>query len=206
MTRAQICSLILFAAMFTLALGALLLWPPREARAGLDLHAQAHTGEEVRLSALPGELRLVYFGFMNCPDVCLDAALSIGSALKSLEASDPDARAQVVNVFVTLDPADDVIEGPYNELAAYLDSRYGGQGIALRPATKAEAQTMASAYGIAFEYVEDEFFPLGYRVDHASLIFLTNKAGRILEFYADATPGRVIAHEIQAHLAALGPA
>lgn len=172
----------------------------RATQQGHDVQGQTHTGEIVRLSELPGDLRLIYFGYMNCPDVCLDAALSIGSALKNLSAIDAEARAAVTNVFITLDPADDVIEGPYNELAGYLDSRYGGQGVAIRPADAADARAMARAFGLKFAYVADDFFPLGYRVDHASLIFLTDKAGQILAFYPDRTPGRQIAQEVLDYL------
>ena len=91
-----------------------------------------------------GTLRLVYFGYLNCPDVCLTASQSIGSALKNLEAADPEARAQVTNVFVTLDPSDDVIDGVYNELAGYMDLRYDGQGFAMRPTDRREAEQMAA--------------------------------------------------------------
>lgn len=175
----------------------------RATQPGGNLRAQAHTGEVLSLSDMPGDLRLVYFGFMNCPDVCLDAALSIGGALRTLESNDPAARATLTNVFVTLDPDDDVITGTYNELGGYMDSRYGGQGYALRPESRAQARAMATSYGIRFEYVEDSFFPSGYRVDHASLIFLTDRQGRILAYYPDRTPGRVIAQEVQSYWAAL---
>ena len=180
-------------------------WGTRTTQGGMDLAATSHRGNDVRLSDLPGELRLVYFGYMNCPDVCLDAALSIGSAMKNLEADDPEARAALTNVFVTLDPADDVIEGTYNELEAYMEGRYGGAGFGLRPRDEADARRMANAFGIAFEYVEDDFFPSGYRVDHASLIFLTDRAGRILAFYPDRTPGKIIALEVREYLDRLIP-
>lgn len=201
MTRGNLIALLSFALLFLLVfIGALGIFLFRDDRAGMNLRAEAHTGEVVQMSEMPGELRLVYFGFMNCPDVCLDAALSIGSTLKTLEAQAPDARAAVSNVFVTLDPDDDVIAGVYNELGGYMDSRYGGQGYALRPASRAEAQRMASAFGVRFEYVEDDFFPSGYRVDHASLIFLTDQNGKVLTYYADRTPGVVIAQDIERYL------
>ena len=200
MTRSQIALLCFFFFVFFAALLAFLMWPTREVGKGLDLQAQAHTGERIRLSELPGDVRLVYFGYLNCPDVCLDAALSIAGALKTLASNAPEVHKRVLNVFVTLDPANDVIAGTYNELEGYIDSRYGGQGIALRPRDRADALRMAQAFGIHFEYVEDAFFSLGYRVDHASLIFLTDRAGNILTFFPDRTPGQVIALEIQNYL------
>ncbi len=201
MSRQNLIALMFFALVFMGAVAAFSFFGLRDRGAGLNLRAKAHTGEVVRLSDMPGELRLIYFGFMNCPDVCLDAALSIGSTLKTLEAQAPEARAAVTNVFVTLDPDDDVIEGVYNELGGYMDSRYGGQGYALRPASRAEVNRMAAAYGIRYEYVESDFFPSGYRVDHASLIFLTDQRGKVLTYYADRTPGEVIALDIERYLA-----
>ena len=166
----------------------------------MNLRAQLHTGEVASLSELPGRLRLVYFGYLNCPDVCLTASQSIGSALKNLEAADPESRAQVTNVFITLDPSDDVIEGVYNELEGYMDLRYGGQGYAMRPEDKAAAARMAALFGIRFEYTDNDFFPQGYQVDHSSRIFLTDQYGQVLAFYADRTPGRVIASEVLRYL------
>ena len=150
----------------------------------------------VRLGDLPGDLRLIYFGFMNCPDVCNESALSIGTILKSLEANDPETRARLTNVFVTLDPEDDVIDGEYNELGGYMEVRYGGQGVALRPRNREQAVTMAHAFGVRVEYREDDFFTSGYTVDHSDLIFLTDRVGRILTYYPGPTPPRAMAYEI----------
>lgn len=180
-------------------------FPPRGSQQGIDLRAQLHTGEIKRLSELPGDLRLIYFGYMNCPDVCLDAALSIGSALKNLNSDSSVGSDRVTNVFITLDPEDDVIDGVYNELQGYLEGRYSGAGFAMRPRDRKHAKKMAGAFGVSFEYVADEFFPLGYRVDHASLIFLTDKQGQILTYYADRTPGRVIAADAKTYLGQLDP-
>lgn len=190
----------LFAVLCAGFLTVFIKWPPAATSQGTNLRAQVHTGETLSLTDLPGDLRLVYFGYMSCPDVCLDAALSVGSALKNLEAQSPAARAQVTNVFVTLDPEDDVIEGVYNELGGYMDSRYGGQGVAMRPKDRAEALEMASAYGIKASYPADDFFVSGYRVDHSSKIFLTDRAGRVLSIFPDKTPGRYIAFELQEYL------
>ncbi len=206
MTRRTLLPLVLFLGV---AVGGFFYFytnPPRGSQQGSDLRAQTHHGQIQSLSDLDGDLRLVYFGYMNCPDVCLNAAVSIASTLKTLALDAPEARARVTNVFVTLDPADDTIDGPYNELAAYMDSRYAGNGVAMRPKDQAAAQHMAAAFGIRFEYVPDEFFPAGYRVDHASLIFLTDAQGRVLTYYPDRTPGRVIAAEVQTYLAQLDAA
>lgn len=169
----------------------------------MNLRAQLHTGNMASLSELPGELRLVYFGYLNCPDVCLVASQSIGSALKNLSALDPEARAQTTNVFVTLDPSDDIIKGDYNELGGYMEQRYDGQGYAMRPKDRTDAERMAAAFDIRFVYTPNEFFPQGYQVDHSSRIFLTDKRGKVLAWYGDRTPGRIIASEAMRYFQAL---
>ena len=161
---------------------------------GWNFRAQTNTGAVMRLSQLPGDMRLVYFGYMNCPDVCLTASLTITSAFKNLQELNPEARSRILNVFVTLDPEDDTIDGEYNELQGYLDARYGGQGAAFRPRDEADARRIASRFAVHFEYVDDPFFPNGYRVDHHSMIYLTDKYGKIIAFYPDRMPGRLIAN------------
>lgn len=190
-------TLILAASAFfaVLAIALLVIFSIDRDGRGANLRAQLHTGEVASLRELPGELRLIYFGYLNCPDVCLTSALTIGSALKNLEAIDPQARAQTTNIFVTVDPSDDVVAGVYNELEGYMDSRYGGQGYAMRPRDAADAEKMAAAFGVRFVYVDDEFFPQGYSVSHSDMIFLTNKRGKVLAWYAGRTPGRIIAAE-----------
>ena len=57
---------------------------------------------------------LVFFGYINCPDICQVVMSSLASAMTRLDAED---RAEVDVVFVTTDPARDTPE----ELRTYLD-------------------------------------------------------------------------------------
>ena len=187
-------SFIVVGVSLSIAALAYAFWSRAASESGQNFRAQANTGEFMRLSQLPGDMRLVYFGYMNCLDVCLTASLTITSAFKNLHELDPEARDRILNVFITLDPEDDTIEGDYNELQGYLDARYGGQGAAFRPRDEADARRIASRFAVHFEYVDDPFFPNGYRVDHHSMIYLTDKYGKIIAFYPDRMPGRLIAN------------
>ena len=59
-------------------------------------------------------LTLVFFGYVNCPDICQSVMGALASAMTRLDESD---RAQVDVVFVTTDPARDDEQA----LRTYLD-------------------------------------------------------------------------------------
>jgi protein SCO1 len=79
------------------------------ARAGGVLDADGR----LVMRAAEGRLLLVYFGFLQCPDVCPTTLADSRSALARL---DDDERGRVDVVFVTVDPDRDGAE----ELGAYL--------------------------------------------------------------------------------------
>jgi protein SCO1/2 len=65
------------------------------------------------MTAREGRLLLVYFGFLNCPDVCPTTLADTRAALSRL---DDEQRGRIDPVFITVDPDRD---GPA-ELADYL--------------------------------------------------------------------------------------
>lgn len=71
-------------------------------------------GKPYSLATSPAPLKLVFFGYTNCPDICQVVMSTIASAVSRLDA---DQRKQVQVVFVTTDPARDT--GPV--LRTYLD-------------------------------------------------------------------------------------
>src|SRR5690606_15208966 len=79
---------------------------------GGDLTLEAHTGRRVSTADFRGRVLVVFFGYINCPDICGPTLAKLASLRGALGA---DAeRLQVV--FVTVDPARD---GPA-ELAQFL--------------------------------------------------------------------------------------
>jgi protein SCO1/2 len=72
-------------------------------------------GEEFSLATSTDKpLTLVFFGYINCPDICQVVMSTLASAMTRLDAAD---REQVDVVFITTDPTRDT-EGA---LRAYLD-------------------------------------------------------------------------------------
>ncbi|MFN7152014.1 MAG: SCO family protein, partial [Microthrixaceae bacterium] len=68
---------------------------------------------DVPATASAGGLRIVYFGYTSCPDVCPTTMSDVKAALAELS---PEDAARVEIVMVTVDPDRDVPE----KLAAYV--------------------------------------------------------------------------------------
>jgi protein SCO1/2 len=87
-----------------------------------DIALTDTSGHQVSLATQPARLKVVFFGYTHCPDVCQIMMSTIASALIRIPSAE---RAAVQVTFVTTDPARDT--GPV--LRAYLDhfnSRFAG--------------------------------------------------------------------------------
>jgi protein SCO1/2 len=126
-------------------------------------------GHTVTDRDLLGKPAVVFFGFTYCPEVCPTTLTNLTAWLKTLG---PDADKLNV-VFITVDPARDTPK----QLKAYLsafDPRIRG----LTGSEPAIAK-VARAYRVYYQKV-----PLaggGYTVDHSSMIYLMDAAGRFVE-------------------------
>jgi protein SCO1/2 len=127
----------------------------------LDAHGQRRTLEEFR-----GKVVMLYFGFVQCPDVCPTA---LGRAAAVMQELGPQA-SDVQLIFVTVDPERDTPELLREYMAAF-DSRF----VALTGALPDIEQT-AREFKAYFSKV-----PTGssYTMDHTALTYLFDRQGRI---------------------------
>ena len=79
-----------------------------------DVALPDSAGTSYSLASAPAPLKLVFFGYTHCPDICQVVMSTIASAVSRLDTAQ---RKQVQVVFVTTDPARDT--GPV--LRTYLD-------------------------------------------------------------------------------------
>lgn len=117
-------------------------------------------------------LRVVYFGFTHCPDVCPTSLAILGAALKAIT---PDTLNKVWPVFITLDPERDTPE----KSAQY--AQYFHQNITGMTGTMAQTQLLAKKYGVLFMKTKQEDSALEYSVDHSSYFYLLKPDGTLLE-------------------------
>lgn len=132
-------------------------------------------GRTVTDADFRGKWLLIYFGYTHCPDACPTALNAIAEALDRLG---PD-RKKIQPLFVTLDPERDTPAVLKDYTAAFQSNILGLTGSAEQIAAAARE------YRIAFEK-----HPTGdgdYGIDHSSLIFLVDPAGKANAFFSDQT-------------------
>ncbi len=100
--------------------------------------------EPVPLTAAPGHLRIVYFGYTSCPDVCPTTMSDLRRALFDMD--DEDA-ARVDVMMITIDPDRDVPE----KLDAYVTTFFDeGESVRIEddPALAEVAEVFGARYAV----------------------------------------------------------
>lgn len=136
------------------------------------------TGARRTLADYRGKVAVLYFGFMNCPDVCPTTLAALRQAMVELG---PDAdRVQVL--FVTVDPERDQ-PALLDQYVKSFDLRFRGLTGSLDEITVAAKQ-----FKIFFAKSPGKE-PGSYSMDHSSQAYLLDTAGKVRVFLRpDATP------------------
>jgi protein SCO1/2 len=109
------------------------------------------------MTATPGRLTLLYFGYTHCPDVCPTTMADIAAALRQSEQA---VRSKVTVVFVTVDPHRD----SQRVLRSWLD-RFNSAFVGLRGSLPQVIKAQRAA-GIPVSKVEAN----GKAVEHAAQV------------------------------------
>jgi protein SCO1/2 len=142
---------------------------------------------------LRGQWTFLFFGFVNCPDVCPTTLATLAAARKSL-ADLPDAERPAVTL-VSVDPARDTPDVLARYVAHFDPSFRGITG-------SAEAiNALASALGVAI-IVGPAAADGSYTVDHSAAIFLVNPEGRIAALFGTPHEAGTIARDFRRIVAA----
>ena len=133
---------------------------------GRDFHLTDVDGKERTLADWRGKLVLLYFGFVQCPDVC-PTALTRAVRTRQLLGADGD-KLQVV--FVTVDPERDTPEILREYMAAFDPSFVALRGDAQR------LKETAAEFKVFYRKV-----PTGssYTMDHTALSYVFDTQGRL---------------------------
>ncbi len=115
-------------------------------------------GRPADLSDFEGKLIVMFFGYMNCPDVCPTALSDVAAALEMM----PDDSADDVQlVMVSVDPERDSLD----KLGAFVesfDTSFLGAGASIEAVDE-----VATHYGVYYAYGEGDV-ETGYTVDHTA--------------------------------------
>lgn len=133
------------------------------------LDAVDTTGRRCQLADHRGKLVLVYFGFVQCPDVC-PTALSRQAQVMDMLGADAD---RVHLIFISVDPERDTDE-ILRAYASGFDPRFAGW--------RFDADTtarLAKNFKVHYAKVPMKDSAMGYTVDHTALTFVFDPEGRI---------------------------
>lgn len=146
---------------------------------------------ELPAAADAGGLRVVYFGYTSCPDVCPTTMSDLKRALAQLPEQDA-ARVQVV--MVTIDPDRDVDE----KLGAYVGT-FIEDGQASRITDPAALQAAADAFGASYEVATAEDGEI--EVSHSADLYVVDDQGDIVLQWPFGTSYEDIADDLSTLLA-----
>ena len=131
---------------------------------------------------LTGRHHLIYFGYTFCTDVCPTTLLTATEAIDALE---PAVAGRVRLVFVSVDPERDKPGAVKEYMTHFLPGSVGLTG------SPAEVRTAAAAYRIYYRKHEPDADG-DYLVDHSSVLYLMDPAGRYLtHFNHKSTPDEI---------------
>lgn len=156
-----------------------------------DFSLPATTGEDYSLSGHDGKVRLLYFGYMSCPDFCPTTMAELQRVFAALS---PEQTENVEVLFITVDPERDDLE----RLGAFV-SAFDERFIGLRTDDASYLQGVMSQFGVVAVKREVDS-AMGYLMDHTASVFMLNPAGELIARFAYGTPVDDLTHDIQAVL------
>lgn len=142
-------------------------------------------GRGVNAHSLERPLRLVFFGYTSCPDVCPLTLLAVHQALQSLGP----LADRVDPVFITVDPDRDTVTRLHRYVSAF-DAR-----IRAYRADSRRLDSLARELNVRYERVaipgSEE-----YSVNHTAMLFLLDRDGRVLAHIYHYTDPEALSEEI----------
>lgn len=124
------------------------------------------------LSAHPGKLSVIYFGYTQCPDVCPTSLAVMAHGFKQL----PEGQLkQLQGILISVDPERDTLP----HLKSYTQF-FHPQIVGLTD-TPETILALSRKYGAFYQKAETANSAMGYTVDHSSVFYLVNDKGEVLE-------------------------
>ncbi|ENQ8702597.1 SCO family protein [Vibrio harveyi] len=116
-------------------------------------------------------IRIVYFGFTRCPDVCPTSLAMLAGALNQI---DDAQKAQLRPMFISLDPERDEADASA-KYAHYFHPMIEGLSAPLDVTTP-----LAHKYGVIFRKTKLEGSELKYTLDHSSYFYFLKPDGTLI--------------------------
>ncbi|MEP1214864.1 MAG: SCO family protein [Marinobacter sp.] len=125
------------------------------------------SGETITADETDGEIRMVFFGFTHCPDVCPTTLQKLSRAVKDMPAElQEDTRI----VFISVDPGRDTPD----RIRSYVDF-FSERAIGLTGEEKA-LRELSKRYRTTFGY-DDPDEEGNYNVSHSGAVYVFDREG-----------------------------
>lgn len=147
-------------------------------------------GETVRWSDFDGKYRMIYFGYAYCPDVCPFDVQRMMRGYEKVKAGNPALAADIVALFVTVDPERDTPEVVGEFTSAFSDDLIGLTG------TLEQVKAAADAFAVYYAKGEPNEAG-GYLMDHSRTAYLMDPQGKPLAVLPVDESGDGVAAEIE---------
>ena len=133
----------------------------------LEFQLQGTNGQPVTAADSKGTIRLLYFGFTSCPDVC---PTTLTDLRRSVQQLPEQYRDDVTTLFVSVDPRRDTPE----RLASYVN--FFGDRVVGLTAEEPALRKLAKRYRTTFGYDEPDASG-NYNVSHSSAVYVFDRDG-----------------------------
>ncbi len=146
-----------------------------------DFTLEDQNGQEFHLKDHRGQIILLFFGYLACPDVCPTTLSKLARVYKLLE----DKGEKVLTVFISVDPERDTP----SKLKEYLEY-FKVKSIGLT-GTKAQVDEVAALYGASYEKVYTQ--GKDYLMNHSDYLYLIDGEGKVCHlFHTEDKPDEIV--------------
>ena len=150
---------------------------------GTDLRAQPYNSDH-----LQDQVKVVFFGYTFCPDICPGIMNVIAEAYAKL----PRQQDQIEVIFLTIDPERDTPA----RMEAYLSNFHADfQGVRVEDAAMLEA--LNKGFGIFVESHRETNEDSSYLVDHTTRTYILDKQGHMILTYGGNMEAAGLARDLQ---------
>lgn len=145
------------------------------------------SGVDFPFTASPGDLLVVYFGYLTCPDIC---PVTMADIAAGLEEAGPSIADRVEVAFVTVDIERDTGA----RMTDYLKHFFPNQTIrALRAVDSFQLYGVTYQFGAQWQVDPHEPGETNYGVAHSGLTYVVNDKGQLVWEWPFGTTGPEVA-------------
>jgi protein SCO1/2 len=145
---------------------------------------------DFKLSDLPEKVKLIFFGYTFCPDVCPLTMANLRAAYDKLSSSE---KQQVAIIMVSVDPERDTPDRLGTYVNAF-DPAFYGVHVPL-----ANLSDVKKGYGVYSEkrYLDAKVSAADYLIDHSAILYVVDKDDKLREIFPTDAPPEDVADDVK---------